>query len=204
MFRGGHVSNNPHVDADNIVIRSRVNDDLGALVDALASTAETDGYPSRWPDDPASWLRANDVLGAWVADRNGEVLGHVVLRRPRAQMPVTLWCTLSGGEPDACALVSRLFVVPRARGAGVGRALLEAACATAADLERQPVLDVVDTNQSAVRLYRRLGWNYLGSYEVTFHDDGPPELLHCFAAPCADGRRQGVPPNPPASRLPIS
>lgn len=171
------------VDPDRVVIRHRSVDDLVALVDALALLADSDGYPSRWPDEPASWLRTSDAYGAWVADRQGELVGHVVLRRPRGQMPVTLWCAATGGEPANCAMVSRLFVVPSARGAGIGRALLDAACATAADLRLQPVLDVVDANRAAVRLYRRLGWQHLGSYEQTFQGVGAPELLHCFAAP---------------------
>jgi RimJ/RimL family protein N-acetyltransferase len=51
----------------------------------------------------------------------------------------------------------------------------------------QPVLDVVDTNQAAIRLYHRLGWTHLGSYEQAFHDGNRPELLHCFAAPRLSG-----------------
>jgi ribosomal protein S18 acetylase RimI-like enzyme len=78
--------------------------------------------------------------------------------------------------------------VPGARGAGLGRSLLAAACAEAARRGLHPVLDVVDANRSAVRLYERLGWVPLGSYEETFGDGGPPEVLHCFAAPGATAR----------------
>ncbi len=185
------MTHNASVDAGGVLIRPREPDDLGGLVDALALVADNDGYPSHWPEQPASWLRTSDAYGAWVADRNGDLLGHVVLRRPGGQMPVTLWCAASGNEPHTCAMVSRLFVVPYARGAGVGRALLDAACAAAADLNLQPVLDVADTNQAAIRLYHRLGWQHLGSYQQAFQDGGPPELLHCFAAP-SPSYRQGT------------
>jgi GNAT superfamily N-acetyltransferase len=163
------------------VIRVRTEDDLDALVGALALVAEADGYPTRWPADPAGWIRSSAVIDAWVADDGGDLLGNVNLRWPGDQAPVTMWRARGGDEE--CALVSRLFVVPSARRRGLGLALLDAACARAADLGRRPVLDVVDDNRAAVAMYRRLGWIELGRYEERFHDDGPVERLHCFAAP---------------------
>ena len=163
------------------VIRTRTEDDLERLVDALALVAEADRYPTRWPTDPARWIRSREVIGAWVADDGGDLLGHVNLRRPGDHMPARMW-RARGGSGE-CALVSRLFVVPAARRRGLGLALLEVACARAAELDRRPVLDVRDDNVAAVALYRRLGWTDLGSYEDRFHDDGPVERLHCFAGP---------------------
>lgn len=163
-------------------IRPRTESDLDGLVGALAEVAETDGYPTRWPADPAGWLRATDVLGAWVAiDDDEALLGQITLRRPGDQEPVRLW--RARGEPDDCVLISRLFVVPAARRAGLGRALLDTACARAAELGRRPVLDVVAVNRAAIAMYRRLGWIEIGQYVERFYDDAPDELLHCFAAP---------------------
>ena len=164
-------------------IRARRTADLAPLVDALALVAAADDYPSRWPVDPISWLRGKDLLGAWVADWNGDLVGQVVLRRPHGEVPVMLWCAATGQDARNCAVVVRLFVVPQARGRGLGSALVGAACAAAMSRGIHAVLDVVDTNQAAVRLYERLGWTRLGSYEETFNDGGPAELLHCFAAP---------------------
>ncbi len=166
-----------------MVIRSRAADDLDAVVDALSRVAHADGYPSRWPEDPASWLRTDNLLGAWVADQGGEILGHVVLRPARNQLPVRLWCSRSGEDPDSCAVLSRLFVAPHARRLGIGGALVEAAWDRARDMNLRPVLDVAEANQDAIKLYRRLGWTQIGSYEERFHDGGPAELLHCFVAP---------------------
>ena len=163
------------------MIRSRTEDDIEPLVRALALVAETDGYPTRWPADPAGWIRSRDVIGAWVVDEGGDLLGNVNLRWPRDHVPVRMW--RARGGPGECAVVSRLFVVPAARRRGLGLALLDAACARAAELDRRPVLDVVDDNRAAIALYRRLGWTDLGTYEDRFHDDGPIERLHCFAAP---------------------
>src|SRR6266498_1241695 len=77
----GTMTHNASVDAGGVLIRPREPDDLGGLVDALALVADNDGYPSHWPEQPASWLRTSDAYGAWVADRNGDLLGHVVDRK---------------------------------------------------------------------------------------------------------------------------
>jgi GNAT superfamily N-acetyltransferase len=171
------------VDVPHACIRLRHEEDLPALADALALVAAADGYPSRWPEDPADWLRSRDLLGAWVAERRGDLLGQVVLRRPHGDVPVNLWCAATGLGLDRCAVVTRMFVPPAGQGAGLGQALLTVAWQAATELGRAPVLDVVSTNRSAVRLYERLGWTRLGSYEQAFRDGGPLEVLHCFVAP---------------------
>jgi GNAT superfamily N-acetyltransferase len=160
-----------------VEIRVRDTLDLPPLVAALTEVAAADGYPTTWPDDPAGWLTSKAPLAAWVAEASGAVVGHVVLAYPRGEMPVRLWSAATGLDPDRCAVVKRLFVVPAARGRGLGRALLAVATAEAARRSLHPVLDVVDLNRSAVRLYERLNWVRFGTYEMT------GELLHCFAAP---------------------
>jgi GNAT superfamily N-acetyltransferase len=164
-------------------IRARADADRDGLVAALRLVATHDAYPGRWPPDPAAWLYTVDVLAAWVAEWEGWVAGHISLRRAGGQMPVRLWCDRSGRDPSGCALIGRLFVTPVARGLGLGTGLLTAACVEAAGRGLHPVLDVVDTNRAAVRLYQRLGWVHLGSYQDNFGGDGPADLLHCFAAP---------------------
>lgn len=166
-----------------VVIRDRTADDLPALVDVLAEVARADGYPSRWPEDPAAWIRTADALAAWTAVRDGQTIGQVVLRRAGRQRPVSMWSQVGPADPSTCAVVARLFVHPAARGSGAGPALLEAAWSHAHDRGMRAVLDVVGTNRQAVRLYRRLGWMEIGTYEEVFHEGGRPEKLYCFAAP---------------------
>lgn len=164
-------------------VRRRVESDLPALVEGLALVAEADGYPSVWPRDPAAWLRTAAPIGAWVAESEGVSVGQVVLRLAEDDPPADLWCAATGRSANECAVVKRFFVIPAARGAGAGRALLAAACQAAAEWRLRPVLDVTERNLSAVRLYERLGWIRLGSFEATFRDDHPAETLHCFAGP---------------------
>jgi GNAT superfamily N-acetyltransferase len=166
-----------------VEVRARTEADLPALVAGLRAVADADGYPTRWPDDPETFVRGDRVLGAWVAQRAGEVLGQVLLRSPGGQAPVRMWCAATGADPAACAVVSRLFVAPAGRGTGLGAALVVAAAAEAARLGLRAVLDVVTANRAAVRLYERLGWIRFGSYEERFDADGPVERLLCFAAP---------------------
>lgn len=169
-----------------MALRPRAATDFDALVHMLAQVARTDGYPNHWPEDPVEWIRTRDALQAWVCEEDGDLLGHVVLRRAGRHKPVVLWSLATGEDAAACAVVARLFVAGPARGRGVGRALVEAAWQTAADLRLRPLLDVVDSNRAAIRLYHRLGWTHFGSYRDTFHRDGPTELLHCFAAVRSD------------------
>jgi GNAT superfamily N-acetyltransferase len=175
-------------------IRERREGDLDALVVALAAVAKVDGYPSRWPDDPAAWLRTRDPIGAWVVEHDGEPAGQIVLRPGADHVPARMWHARSGEAPQSCCVVSRLFVGLPARGHGAGSALMHTAWAAASERGLRPMLDVVDANQSAIRLYRGLGWIHLGTYVERFYDDGPDELLHCFAAPSTEDDRSSARP----------
>jgi GNAT superfamily N-acetyltransferase len=164
------------------VIRRREPEDLDALVAALAKVHADDNYPTRWPEDPVQWLTTRDPYGAWVAEWNGQPVGQVVLRPAVAQAPVLMWSAVTGHDPAYCCVIGRLFVAGSARGHGLGQGLLEAAVTDAGERRLTPVLDVVDQNAAAIRLYERLGWIHLGTYRERFTPEGPEETLHCFAA----------------------
>ncbi|QKS12229.1 GNAT family N-acetyltransferase [Curtobacterium sp. Csp1] len=152
-------------------IRPRRDDDLEHLVEVLRRTHREDGYPARWPDDPASWLTPPGHLAAWTAWSSGSVVGHVGLAAP---------------DPDAAPLVTRLVVHRDHRGLGIADALLAtaeaaagaaaataaAAAAAAAKATAEPAadaaadapdvptlrLDVTEETPGAWRLYERRGW----------------------------------------------
>ena len=77
--------------------------------------------------------------------------------------------------------ISRLFVSVECRGGGIGRELLDAACAEAAARGLHPALDVNETDRDAIRLYERRGWRRVLS-EPWAADDGNT-LLHYYVAP---------------------
>jgi ribosomal protein S18 acetylase RimI-like enzyme len=106
----------------------------------LAEVHQSDGYPNRWPDDPSEWLAPQNSVSAWVAERDGRLVGHLVLTGRNDE----LW-------------VSRLFVDPSARGSKVGEALLRRARSRGVLM-----LDVVESAERAIALYERTGWTLVG------------------------------------------
>ncbi|MGY5077966.1 GNAT family N-acetyltransferase [Streptomyces nigrescens] len=119
------------------MIRRRHDSDLDDCVAVLAEVHTHNGYPHHWPDDPARWLTPDGLTAAWVAETDGTVTGHAALCGPE---------------------VSRLYVAPAARGAGLGGRLLRAVEAEAAARGLRPVLEVKTTDTTAIALYERLGW----------------------------------------------
>ena len=129
----------------------------------LADVHRADGYPTYWPDDPARWLSPSGMLGSWVAENEGRVVGHVALATVRPGHAAEIWSGAAGVPRARLGSTSRLFVAHGARGAGEGSALLDAVCAEADRRGLHPVLDVVETNVAAIRLYERRGWRRVHS-----------------------------------------
>lgn len=141
------------------VVRSRSSDDLAACVRVLREVHRHDGYPTRWPADPAAWLSPPDLVDAWVAALDGTICGHVALL---ADLGGEHWMEFGSPSRDRAA-VSRLFVSPTAQGSGLGAALLHTVMQVARERHLDLVLDVVDSEQSAaIALYERLGWKLVG------------------------------------------
>jgi [ribosomal protein S18]-alanine N-acetyltransferase len=163
-------------------IRPRRAADLDGCVAALATVHAADRYPLAWPADPVRWLSVpGRTLCAWVAEDGGTIAGHVVLSNGSADHHLA---AAVGLPQQRIGVILRLFVVPAARGAGLGERLLDAATGEAAARALAPCLEVVDGSEAAIALYRRLGWQHLGSGrgEWTMPDGSKP-LLHYFAAP---------------------
>ncbi|WP_432140516.1 N-acetyltransferase family protein [Streptomyces sp. bgisy084] len=143
------------------MIRRRQDRDLDACVAVLAEVHTHSGYPHHWPDDPARWLTPDGLTAAWVAEADGTVAGHAALCGPE---------------------VSRLYVAPAARGAGLGGRLLRAVEAEAAARGLRPVLEVKTTDTAAIALYERLGWLRRAT-EPQDWGAGEVVTVHRYAAP---------------------
>ncbi len=159
-------------------LRRRRPQDLPRAVRLLRVVHGEDSYPLRWPDRPRDFLDGPDVVDAWVAERQGEILGHVAVSLVTGAG--VHWRELTGHAPDEIALVSRLYVRSRVRGSGYGAALLQAASDDIRARGLVPVAEVVSANPSARRLFERQGWT-LRSMDA-WRDD-PSYRLHCFEAP---------------------
>ena len=111
-------------------------------------------------------MSRHDALGYWfqadtrtyVAKSRGRILGTYILRPNQS----------GGGSHVANAA---FMVAPDARGQGIGRAMAEH-CLSEARLLGFRAMQfnfVVSTNDSAVRLWQKLGFNIVGTLPGAFH-----------------------------------
>ena len=134
----------------------RTDDDLAAVValfEAYVATLTVDlgyqdfsgelaGLPGKYAPPKGELLLARDVAGA--------PLGCVGLR------PI---------PPDGCCEMKRLYLLPSARGLGLGKAMTEAVIETARRLGYAELkLDTLPSMITAMRLYDALGFERTGPY----------------------------------------
>lgn len=142
----------------------RTADDLPAAAAALVEVHSKDGYPVEGVDDPVAWLTGPRVRRAWVGELNGSVVGHVSVSAPQpGDAAVEVWTSSAEGASDTVGVLSRLFVLPAARGRSLGEKLVHAAASYAQQAHRRLVLDVLTKDAATIRLYERLGWRRIGT-----------------------------------------
>ena len=135
-------------------LRRRRQKDVAACARLLRVVHYESHYPEELLDAPRAWLCDDDVIDAWVVERQDEILGHVAISRVGHDSTSRYrWREMTGREATELAAVSRLFVRPKARGLGLGSALLEAAVTEVRAQGLSPVLQVVDGHADAVRLF---------------------------------------------------
>lgn len=160
------------------MVRPRVDADLPPCRRMLEAVHEADGYPVNMPEDPVAFLTVAGALGAWVAEHDDGIVGHVLLRRATSAPVMALASAASARAAEELAVVARLLVAPWARRRGIGGLLLARAAAEAVALGRQPVLDVVKGSEAAIALYERSGWHRAGEVRVTFAGRQFDELVY--------------------------
>jgi ribosomal protein S18 acetylase RimI-like enzyme len=153
-----------------VLLRERADSDLAGCVALARAVHERDGYPHYLPGDLRDFLVMPDAYGAWVAEREGRIVGHVALRRRTAPAPMELASAATGRPASHLGVISRLLVAPAVRRAGAGRRLLEHGWQQAVSRGLWPVLDVAADLTGAIRLYESCGWVRAGAVTVTFRD----------------------------------
>ena len=139
-------------------IRRRHDGDLDACKRVLRGISSGGKYPLPRPVSHRAWL-TEDVLDAWVAERQGTILGHVAIARVGTGAASAMrWREVTGRSTDDLALVSRFFVRLPERGQGIGTALLAAAVAGARARGMVPVADAVNPSRFGAPIYAHHGW----------------------------------------------
>lgn len=157
-------------------IRPRQPSDVPALLAALEDVYRTDGYPVEGPSGGEAFISPPGLAQAWVAVRAGAAVGQVAVVAGAGQAAVRAWVDHhhhhhpgggGGGSRDAAraVVVARFFVRRDARRLGLGRRLVERACAWARDRGMVVVMNVMSKDVDAMRLYERIGFRRIGEGE---------------------------------------
>jgi len=165
--------------SDHDTIRRRTTDDLEQAGRALVEVHARDGYPVEGVADPIAWLADPAPLHAWVAERDGRIVGHVAAIAPKGSAAVAHWHERHPGRAVKVAELGRLFVAPTARGAGLGERLIGAVVDWADTYGLTLVLDVMAKDSAAIRLYERLGWTRMDE-TAHVYGDGQQEPAYTY------------------------
>ena len=164
----------------------RREDDLDECERLARAVHGADGYPPRCADDLRLFVSTPDALGAWVAESDSGIVGHVALQPKSSPAVMALACDATKRSPDQLCVVARLFVAPSHRREGVGSSLLATAADTGLAWGLWPILDVAAHFAGAIRLYENAGWVPVGGVTVAFPDDEPLEEL-VYVGPAPEG-----------------
>jgi GNAT superfamily N-acetyltransferase len=156
---------------------------MDACVRLAEVVHERDGYPAYLATDLRTFLSAPDALAAWVAEAEGQIIGHVALHGRTIPAAMSIATDALTCPADQLGVVARLLVCPDVRRRGVGRALLEVATQEARTLGRWPVLDVSDQFEPAVALYEHSGWVRAGQVHLELDGQAIEELVYLGPAP---------------------
>ena len=159
------------------LVRPRRPDDVPVLAAVLAEQQPRSRYPFRWPFPTGAedFLVRSYEQVAWVAELDGEVVGHVMVGWVDRDGPGAVFRRETGCDDPA--IVSVLFVGTSARGLGVGGLLLDTAVAWARAADRVPVLDVVPLHGSALAVYEHRGWVRIGTARFDWLTDDQPDVV---------------------------
>nr|WP_273482790.1 GNAT family N-acetyltransferase [Kribbella italica] len=123
------------------------------------------------------------MISSWIAELDGQIVGHVAISEPQpGDDAVRLWLEQSDDTVDKVAVVGRLFVTKAARRKAIGEKLARAVVTDPLVRGKRLVLDVMDKDQDAIRLYERLGLQKIGTATHTF-GEGQTITAHCYVVP---------------------
>lgn len=128
--------------------------DADALLHLARAFHQEEGHPIGDAGEAAlrQLARGEPMARAWIVRQQGEAIGYLIM---------TLGFSIEYGGRDG--FIDDLYLVPSARGHGLGRRLLEFALARATELGIGTLhLEVETENDAATLLYRRAGFEETG------------------------------------------
>lgn len=159
-----------------MLIREKTKRDEAECLDLLLRVHESDGYPLYLPEDVAAFITPDYEVTAWVAEKDGRVVGHVALHRASVDPILAAARRATGLPARRLKVLSRLFTSPEVRSTGVGRALLRHATKQAESRGQRAVLDVLKTLGAPVALYESEGWKQVESLALRINDNAMLDL----------------------------
>ncbi|WP_409483499.1 GNAT family N-acetyltransferase [Arsenicicoccus dermatophilus] len=172
--------------APEICVRPRRDDEVVTLGRLLLEQRPDSRYPYRdpLPFPVEEFVRRRNELAAWVAERDGELLGHVAVGRctepgqgDDAASVERLWERAHGRPWQQLGVVQVLFTALAGRGTGVGALLLDTAVAALRERGLAPCLDVLPTHERAFAFYPRHGWVPAGSARPDWLAPDAPDVV---------------------------
>lgn len=168
-------------------IRRRKPKDLGACGRLLEVVHYDAQYPAVRPEPPRAWLDHPDVQDAWVAERLGEILGHVAVSAVgRDPLSALRWRETTERQPSELLAVSRFFVRPRVRGQGIGSALLDLATDEIRRRGKTPVLEMINGRRDGIPFLVDHGWRLIAM--DPWGSDGQDLRMYRYMAPSEPSR----------------
>lgn len=160
------MSNEPHV-------RPRRPEDIPKLAKALAEVQKVEGYPVKIGfNDLTEFITPPDAFQEFAAVLNGEPVGNIVLTDAVGTEVHDAWLEKGGDPKRPTVNFGRYFVSRDARGAGLGRKLVEAACQWSRDNGRVMMLTVIYKQNpvKAIKLYEANGFRHLADGHLVIAD----------------------------------
>lgn len=163
-----------------LIVRPRRDDDLDMLVGVLTRQQPHSNYPVRWPPPypVRDFIARRTERGAWVAEFEGRVVGHVSHTTVADDPSARCWTDPLGVRASELGCLSALFVEHDLHGLGIGGRLLDSAAAQIRAAGVTPVLDVVPSHSRAASVYTRRGWTTVSTGRPHWLPDDEPDVLY--------------------------
>jgi GNAT superfamily N-acetyltransferase len=159
-----------------VLIRRKTDKDEDECLDLLMQVHESDGYPPYLPADVPAFITPKYEVAAWVAERDGRIVGHVAIHQASVDPTLAAAQRATGLPAGGLAVVSRLFTLPALRRVGIGRALLRHATRQAQSRGQRAVLDVGQALTASVALYESEGWERVDSLALRVDENAVLDL----------------------------